>query len=76
MRRKEILHSDKLTPQEFTVFKKLREGKSLKKIAQELMVAECTVQTHKTHIYQKLGVKSHTELLAREIKILEDKCKD
>jgi DNA-binding NarL/FixJ family response regulator len=38
------------------------EGRSNKEVAAALFLGERTVETHLTHIYAKLVVRSHTEL--------------
>ena len=54
-----------LTPREFDVLVCTCRGYSAKKSAEVLLVSESTVKAHLTHIYQKLGVHSKQELIAR-----------
>lgn len=65
--RNELLHNRAiqagLTPRETDVYLLLVEGNSLKRIAEELYVSENTLKTHRTNIYQKMGVESRQELL-------------
>ena len=51
-----------LTPTERDVVRLLREGLSNKDIASRLFVSPRTVETHLTHIYTKLGLKSRVQL--------------
>jgi DNA-binding CsgD family transcriptional regulator len=51
-----------LTPTERDVVRLLREGLANKDIALRLFVSIRTVETHLTHIYTKLGLKSRVQL--------------
>ena len=52
-----------LTPREADVFYELLEGCSMSETAANLGIKYCTVNTHITGIYKKLGVKSRPNLL-------------
>lgn len=52
-----------LTPAELAVFRLVSENRSSKKIAEILYVSVRTVENHRTHICQKLGIKGHNALL-------------
>ncbi|MFE9328474.1 ATP-binding protein [Nocardia sp. NPDC052278] len=51
-----------LTPRETQVARMLAEGMTNKQIAQALVVALRTVETHVEHIFTKLGVNSRTQV--------------
>jgi DNA-binding CsgD family transcriptional regulator len=51
-----------LTPAERRVAALVAEGKTNREVASVLVLGERTVETHLTHIYAKLGVRSRTEL--------------
>ncbi|WP_283171393.1 helix-turn-helix domain-containing protein [Curtanaerobium respiraculi] len=53
-----------LTPRESEVFKMLACGKDRAAIEEELVISRNTVKAHVKHIYAKLGIHSHPELLA------------
>lgn len=53
-----------LTPTERQVVTLALTGRSVRAIAEELVVSESTVHTHLTHIYRKLGIRSRLDLLA------------
>ena len=55
-----------LTPQEETVAELVASGLSNREVAARLYVSPKTVQYHLTRIYAKLGVRSRTELAARQ----------
>ncbi|HVF12148.1 MAG TPA: response regulator transcription factor [Actinomycetota bacterium] len=55
---------ERLTDRERMVLEELSQGKSTKLIAESLVVAEETVKTHLTHIYQKLGVSDRVQAVA------------
>jgi DNA-binding CsgD family transcriptional regulator len=54
-----------LTPSERSVVELASEGLSNKEIAARLFVSTHTVETHLTHAYSKLGVRSRSQLAAR-----------
>jgi DNA-binding CsgD family transcriptional regulator len=56
---------DKLTASERRVAALVAEGRTNREVAAALFVGERTVETHLTHIYAKLGVRSRTELASR-----------
>lgn len=53
---------ESLTDREFEVFCQLAGGKSLTEIAQKLCLSVKTVSTHRTHILQKMNMKTNSEL--------------
>jgi DNA-binding NarL/FixJ family response regulator len=54
-----------LTPTEQRIAELAASGRSNKQIAQELYVTVHTVETHLSHAYAKLGVRSRTQLAGR-----------
>jgi DNA-binding NarL/FixJ family response regulator len=54
-----------LTDRQLDVLRLLAEGKSNPAIAGELFISERTVTTHLTRIYDRLGVTTRTEAVAR-----------
>jgi len=54
-----------LTDKEVTILQLVAQGKKNSEIAQQLSLAESTIKNKLTIIYQKLGVKSRTEAMAR-----------
>jgi DNA-binding CsgD family transcriptional regulator len=54
-----------LTPAERRVAALVAEGRTNREVAAALFLGERTVETHLTHIYAKLGVRSRTELARR-----------
>lgn len=52
-----------LTEREYDVLCLLARGYSLKGIAEKLVVSDNTVKSHRTHIYQKLGISSRQSLI-------------
>lgn len=54
-----------LTPRELEVLDELAKGSSNRQIAHRLFISESTVKVHLRHIYEKFGVRTRTELLAR-----------
>jgi DNA-binding CsgD family transcriptional regulator len=59
-----------LTPAELRVAQLAAAGRTNREVAQALFVSLRTVETHLTHVYQKLDLKSRTEL-ARALRGLE-----
>jgi DNA-binding CsgD family transcriptional regulator len=56
---------DRLTETERRVTALVVQGQTNREVAAAMFVTENTVQTHVRHIFQKLGVRSRTELAAR-----------
>lgn len=52
-----------LSERELTIFRHLAQGHSNKEISEQLLISNKTVSTHKTRIYQKLGVGNVAELV-------------
>jgi DNA-binding NarL/FixJ family response regulator len=57
------LPMDRLTDRELEIFRMIGAGHSVKKIAEKLFVSAKTVEAHREHIKEKLGLKSSAELL-------------
>ena len=57
--------ADALTETERRIAALITQGRTNREIAAALFVTQNTVQTHLRHIFQKLGVRSRTELAAR-----------
>jgi len=55
----------KLTDREKQILACIFEGKSDKQIANALKIRAATVHTHMSHLFEKLGVHSRDELIAR-----------
>jgi DNA-binding NarL/FixJ family response regulator len=53
----------KLSDREFQVFDRIVQGVSLTDIAHELSLSIKTVSTHKSHILNKMNMRSHVDLL-------------
>lgn len=53
----------KLSDREFQVFDRIVQGVSLTDIAHELSLSIKTVSTHKSHILNKMNIRSHVDLL-------------
>lgn len=51
-----------LSNREFEIFKMLAMGKSVSQIAETLSLAMTTVSTHRSHIMEKLGLSTNSEL--------------
>lgn len=52
-----------LTPREREVFAMLARGRNREYIQETLVLSRSTVKTHVRHIYEKLGIHSHQELI-------------
>jgi DNA-binding CsgD family transcriptional regulator len=64
-RRRELRRIEPLTLRETEVLRELEEGYTNREIAQCLYIGETTVKAHLRHIYEKFGVRTRAELLAR-----------
>lgn len=58
----------KLTKRELEILSLIAAGKSTKQVADELFISTKTVDTHKTHILDKLGLSNTAELVKYAIK--------
>lgn len=64
MREREVEDSyDLLTPRECEILQLFAEGKSAKEVAGVLNLSLYTVETHRSNIFQKLGLHSTAELI-------------
>lgn len=63
LRCEEIFRTFALTPREREVFELLARGRNQAYITDKLMVSRDTVKAHVKHIYAKLDIHSHQELL-------------
>ncbi|HSL65108.1 MAG TPA: helix-turn-helix transcriptional regulator, partial [Gaiellaceae bacterium] len=54
--------ADGLTPAEQRVAALVAEGKTNREVAAALFLGERTVETHLSHVYAKLGIRSRAEL--------------
>jgi DNA-binding NarL/FixJ family response regulator len=59
---------DDLTKREFEVLGLVATGKTNQEVADALFISIKTVETHKTHIMEKLGLRNSTELVKYAIK--------
>jgi DNA-binding CsgD family transcriptional regulator/tetratricopeptide (TPR) repeat protein len=57
--------ADRLTETEGRIAALIARGHTNREVASAMFVTENTVQTHVRHIFQKLGIRSRTELAAR-----------
>lgn len=57
-----------ITKREYEVLELVAQGRSTKEVAEELFISVKTVETHKTHILEKLGLKNTAELVRFAIK--------
>lgn len=64
-RRRVAATRDDLTAQELTVTRLVTQGLTNKEVAAQLFLSTNTIETHLRHVFQKLGVRSRTELAAR-----------
>jgi DNA-binding NarL/FixJ family response regulator len=59
---------DELTKREIEVLTVIASGKSNKEAADELFISVKTIETHKSHILDKLGLKNVAQLVKYAIK--------
>lgn len=55
--------TDSLTNREFQIMRLLAEGASIKEIAEQLMISNKTVSTHKINLMEKMGFTSTADLV-------------
>jgi DNA-binding NarL/FixJ family response regulator len=60
--RGEAVPSDPLTPRELEIVKLVAEGYSSDEIAQALVISKKTVEHHRSHVLEKLGMRDRVEL--------------
>ena len=60
---KNKLPHEKLSHREFQVFHMIASGISVKNISEQLSLSVPTISTHRSHIFEKMGVKSNAELI-------------
>jgi two-component system response regulator NreC len=60
---------DGLTPREREVLALIAEGHTNQQIANRLFISIKTVQTHRAHIFEKLGLHDRTELVRYAIRV-------
>lgn len=63
---------DQLSDRELEVFRLIGEGVGTQQIAKRLCLSISTVETHRTHIKEKLGVKRAPDLVRRAVEWLHD----
>lgn len=61
----------KLTDREFDVFQLIGEGKSTREVAAQLHLSPKTVDVHRSHIKEKLGLKDVTALVRHAVRWVE-----
>lgn len=54
---------DLLTSREREILQLLAEGKANKEMATDLNISPCTVETHRSHIMEKLNLHNPAELI-------------
>jgi DNA-binding CsgD family transcriptional regulator len=64
-RRRVASTRDELTPQELTVARLVAQGLTNREVAAQLFLSTNTIETHLRHVFQKLGIRSRTELAAK-----------
>jgi DNA-binding NarL/FixJ family response regulator len=62
---------EKLSDREFEVFQLVGQGKSTKEIARQLNLSPKTVEVHRGHIKEKLGLKDATSLVRHAVRWVE-----
>lgn len=62
---------EKLTDREFEVFQMIGRGKSTRDIASELHLSPKTVDVHRSHLKEKLGLRDSTALIRHAVRWVE-----
>ena len=60
---KEYLHLISLSPKEFSILRKLAQGSTARKIAEELSISIRTAETHIHNMKNKLALHTKNELI-------------
>jgi len=62
-----------ISPRQQEILRLTSDGLSVREMAQRLCIAESTVKTHLSNIYQKLGAQSRTQAInrARELELIK-----
>lgn len=68
---KETLPIQRLTDREFEVFQLIGLGQATREIAEKLFISPRTVDAHRAHIKEKLGLKDGNELLRFAVRWVE-----
>ncbi len=64
---------DQLTDREFEVFHLIGEGKGSREIATQLSISVRTIDAHRAHIKEKLGLKDSNALVRQAVRWVETK---
>ncbi len=67
---------EKLTDREFEVFQLIGQGKSTREIAKQLNLSSKTVDVHRGHIKEKLGLQDVTALVRHAVRWVETQSLD
>jgi len=62
---------EQLTDREFEVFQLIGQGKSTRDLAEQLHLSSKTVDVHRSHIKEKLGLKDATALIRHAVRWVE-----
>lgn len=62
---------EKLTDREFEVFQLIGQGRSTRDIAEQLHLSPKTVDVHRSHVKEKLGLKDATALVRHAVRWIE-----
>lgn len=62
---------EQLTDREFEVFQLIGQGKSTRDVAEQLHLSSKTVDVHRSHIKEKLGLKDTTALIRHAVRWVE-----
>jgi DNA-binding NarL/FixJ family response regulator len=71
-RSESIMPMDRLTDRELEIFRLIGQGETMKEIAAKLFLSVKTVEAHREHIKDKLGLRTATELLRYAIRNAPD----
>jgi DNA-binding NarL/FixJ family response regulator len=69
---KGLLSVDRLSDRELEVFRLIGEGVGTKQIAKQLCLSISTVESHRTHIKEKIGAKRAPDLVRRAVEWLNN----